>query len=248
MKFKNFNRDILKSDFEAGWGQWPFDSNKGLPALSSQKPYAATDKLIDLVAPNNFDFDIKLIDAIKNRRSRRKFTHNSLSLKELSFLLWSVQGKTDKNTCTHRSAPSAGACTPFETYLIIQNVENLSPGIYRYLPIEHKLCLISIDQDVVNNSSLGCFEINQTRMQNAAVVFVWAAVPYRSEWRFGPYAYKMIAIEAGHVAQNLYLAAEAINCGACVIAAYDQKIIDNAIGVNGCDEFAVYLATLGKIS
>lgn len=84
-------------------------------------------------------------------------------------------------------------------------------------------------------------------MRSAAAVFVWAAVPYRSEWRFGPYAYKMIAIESGHVAQNLYLAAEAVNCGVCAIAAYDQKIIDQAIGVNGRDEFTVYLATVGKV-
>lgn len=247
MKFKNFNREILKSDFEAGWGQWSFDSNKGLPALQPQKPYSATDKLIDLVAPDNFDFDIKLIDAVKNRRSKRKYVHKSLTLKELSFLLWATQGVTDKNVHAHRATPSAGSCNPFETYLIIQNVEDLDSGIYRYLSIEHKLCLISSDQDVVTNSNLSCFEVNQARMRSAAAIFVWAAVPYRSEWRFGPYAYKMIAMESGHVAQNLYLAAEAVNCGVCAIAAYDQKIIDKAIGVNGRDEFAVYLATVGKV-
>jgi len=247
MKFKNFNRDILKSDFEAGWGQWSFDNNKGLPALQPQKPYADTDKLIDLTLPNDFDFDIKLIDAIKNRRSKRKYAHKPLTLKELAFLLWSIQGKTDQSTHIHRTVPSAGACNPFETYLIIQNVENLSSGIYRYLPIEHKLCLISTDKNTIISSSLSCFEVNQARMQNAAVVFVCAAVPYRSEWRFGPYAYKMIALEAGHVMQNLYLAAEAVNCGVCAIAAYDQKIIDKAINVNGRDEFSVYLATVGKV-
>lgn len=247
MKFKNFNREILKSDFETGWGQWPFDSNKGLPMPQSQKPYAATDKLIDLVAPDNFDFDIKLVDAIKNRRSRRKFTNKSLTLKELSFLLWSTQGMTDKNIRTHRNVPSAGACNPFETYLILHNIEGLSSGIYRYLPIEHKLCLVSSDQNVVADSSLSCFEINQIKMQNAAAVFVWTTIPYRSEWRFGPYAYKMISMEAGHVMQNLYLAAEAACCGVCAIAAYDQKIIDKTVNVNGRDEFTVYLATVGKI-
>lgn len=247
MKFKNFNRDILKSDFDAGWGQWPFDSNKGLPAPQPQKSCAATDKLIDLVLSDDFNFDIKLTNAIKNRRSRRKYAHKPLTLKELSFLLWSIQGRTDKSTCKYRTVPSAGACNPFETYLIIKNVENLSPGVYRYLPIEHKLCLISTDQEAINSSSLSCFEVNQGRIQNAAAVFVCAAVPYRAEWRFGPYAYKMIALEAGHVMQNLYLAAEAVNCGVCAIAAYDQKIIDQAINVNGRDEFSVYLATVGKV-
>lgn len=245
MKFKNFNRDILKSDFEAAWGQWSFDSNKGLPAPQSQKPYAATDKLIDLVAPGEFDFDLKLVDAIKNRRSRRKCAHNALTLKELSFLLWATQGVTGANAA-HRATPSAGSCNPFETYLIIQNVVGLDAGVYRYLPIEHKLCLITTDPEVLTNASLACFELNQSRLQNMAVILVWAAIPYRSEWRFGPYAYKMMAMEAGHLVQNCYLAAEAVKCGVCAIAAYNQKLVDQVIGVNGRDEFAVYLATVGK--
>lgn len=248
MKYKNFNRDILKCDFEEGWNNWPSDRNKGVAMPAGQKPYSAEDKLIDLVIPQEFDFNAKLMDVISNRRSRRKFLQDYLTLKELSFLLWATQGVTDKDIFVHRAVPSASACHPFETYLVIRRVKDLKPGVYRYLPLEHKLCLVSDEGGITDKISASCFEINQPQMQGAAVVFVWSAVPYRTEWRAGPYAYKFIALDAGHVCQNLYLAAEAIHAGACAIAAYEQDAVDKIIGVNGQDEFTVYLAAVGKIS
>lgn len=245
MRYKSFSRDILKCDFEEGWNKWPSDSNKGVTMPEAQKHHKSN-KLINLVAPEDFKFEIKLQDAIKNRRSRRKFTEGFLTLKELSFLLWSTQGVTDKKIGAHRAVPSASARHPFETYLVIRRVKDLKPGVYCYLPIDHKLCLISDNKEQVEKISTSCFEINKPQMQNAAVIFVWATVPYRTEWRAGPYAYKYIALDAGHVCQNLYLAAEAIGAGVCAIAAYEQQAVDKVIGVDGKDEFAVYLATVGK--
>lgn len=246
MKYKNFSRDVLKCDFEEGWNKWPSDCNKGMTKPHAQKNYI-TNKLIDLVDPGEFKFEIKLQDAIKNRRTRRKFTQECLTLKELSFLLWATQGITDKDIAAHRAVPSASACHSFETYLIIRRVKNLKPGIYRYLPLDHKLCFIFEDSAQVAKISTSCFEINAHQMQSAAVVFVWATVPYRTEWKFGPYAYKYIAIDAGHVCQNLYLAVEAIHAGTCAVGAYDQKAVDKIIEVNGQDEFAIYLAPVGKV-
>jgi SagB-type dehydrogenase family enzyme len=248
MKYKNFSRDVLKCDFKEGWSEWPCDSNKGIPMPDGQKPCLPGSKAIDLVSPKEFDFNVKLIDAIKNRRSRRKFTQGHLTFKELSFLLWATQGITDKDIFAHRAAPSASARHPFETYLVIRRVKDLKPGIYRYLPLTHQLCLVLDQEGITDKISTSCFEVNQSQMQNAAIVFIWAAIPYRTEWRSGPYAYKFIALDAGHICQNLYLAVEAIHAGTCAIGAYDQAAVDKLIGVNGKDEFAVYLATVGKIS
>ncbi|MDR1057109.1 MAG: SagB/ThcOx family dehydrogenase [Coxiellaceae bacterium] len=248
MKYKNFNRDILKCHFEEGWSKWPSDSNKGIAMPAIQKSCNPRGKLFDLVAPDAFKFDMKLQDVIKNRRSRRKFTQDFLTLKELSFLLWATQGITDRNITYHRTVPSASARHPFETYLVIRRVKDLKPGIYRYLPLDHRLYLISDDKVKIEKFSTSGFEVNNQQMKNAALVFVWAAVPYRSEWRSGPYAYKFVAIDAGHVCQNLYLAVETIHAGACAIAAYDQSVVDEVINVNGQDEFAVYLATVGKVA
>ncbi len=79
------------------------------------------------------------------------------------------------------------------------------------------------------------------------MTFIWTAIPYRMEWRYGLAAHKVIAIDAGHVCQNLYLACEAIVAGTCAVAAYDQDAVDHLIGVDGEEEFAIYLAPVGKV-
>lgn len=79
------------------------------------------------------------------------------------------------------------------------------------------------------------------------MVFVWSAIPYRTEWRYSVLSYKDILIEAGHICQNLYLACEAIGAGTCAIAAYSQKLMDALIGIDGEDELTVYLAPVGKV-
>lgn len=247
MKHKQFDRDILKCHFDESWSSWPSDRNKGVESPISQKPLDENCELIDLPGLDQFDFDTKLQDAVKNRCSHREFTHNFLSLKELAFLLWSTQGVLDKDISYHRTVPSASARHPFETYLAVRRVRELSVGIYRYLPLEHKLAVVFKNEENVEEISKSCFEINATQMETAAVSFIWTAVPYRSEWSLGPYAYKLIALDAGHICQNLYLAVEAIGCGTCAIAAYSQEDIDRIIGVNGKDEFAIYMAPVGKI-
>lgn len=137
-------------------------------------------------------------------------------------------------------------CThPFKTYLIVNRVEDLKPGVYRYLPIEHKLLLVKDSQPSNDQVSEAC--CGQAFVGEAAVVFVWAVIPYRTEWRYSVIAYKAIAIEAGHICQNLYLACETIGAGACAILAYEQKAMDALIDVDGEDEFTVYLAPVGKV-
>ncbi len=60
-------------------------------------------------------------------------------------------------------------------------------------------------------------------------------------------SYKVIAIDAGHVCQNLYLACEAIDAGTCAIAAYDQEFADSVLGLDGDEEFTIYMSPVGKV-
>ncbi len=119
------------------------------------------------------------------------------------------------------------------------------PGIYRYIPVKHKLLFLRTAEGLVDEINEICY--NQKFVGNSAVVFIWAAVPYRTEWRYSKVAHKDIAMEAGHICQNLYLAAEAIGGGACAILGYDQTSIDEFVGVDGKDEFVIYLSPAGKI-
>lgn len=188
---------------------------------------------------------MSLIEAIGRRRSQREFSDEPLTLEDLSFLLWATQGVHDvaeDGSFSFRSVPSAGGRHPFETYLIVKWVSGLQPGLYRYLALQHKLCFLYTAHELVARAT------NDEWLQaEEAVLFVWTVIPYRTEWRYGILSHKMIAMEAGHICQNLYLAGVAIGAGTCAVGAYPQDEIDELLAVDGDEEFAVYLARVGKI-
>ena len=88
---------------------------------------------------------------------------------------------------------------------------------------------------------------NQSFAGKSAVTFIWTTIPARMEWRYSRASYKVIALDAGHVCQNLYLACETIGAGTCAIAAYDQEIADSILGIDGVEEFTIYMAPVGKV-
>lgn len=229
------------------------DQDKGIPPPPIEKPWPKDAELIDLVDAGDITIgDAPLREMIGQRRSRRQFTDEPLSLEELSFLLWATQGisKIDlgagmRVTRHLRTVPSGGARHPFETYLLVQRVDGVPPGIYRYLPVEHKLLPIETGDGYRDRINEICY--GQTFVGDGAVVFVWATIPYRTEWRYTFVGQKDIALEAGHICQNLYLAAESIGGGTCAILGYDQPGIDELVGVDGEEEFVIYLAPVGKI-
>ncbi len=246
-------RELLKAhDYEANppedW--WEPHQKLGVAPPPLEKPYDETAELVDLVDSKGFGSiaRVSLIDALANRKSHRVYTDEPLSLEELAFLLWATQNirEVDKNKVwTKRAVPSGGGRQPFETYLIVNRVSGLEKGVYRYLPIEHKLLIVS--KGPPDMSALNGKAWFQDFIGKAPVIFVWAAIPYKTEWRYSIISYKDILIEAGHICQNLYLACEAINAGTCAIAAYDQKTMDEIVGVDGKDEMTVYMSPVGKV-
>jgi SagB-type dehydrogenase family enzyme len=230
------------------------DQQKGAAVPPLQKPSPAGARIIDLVDPGQIKLGNQpLFDIIRQRKSRRLFTDAFMTLEELSFLLFATQGVTrimyDKKGTPHatlRTSPSGGARHPFETYLIINRVSGLDPGMYRYLALDHKLCFLYQDPDLSEKVSEGC--CGQRFVGTGAVVFIWTAVPYRMEWRYQSlFASKIIAQDSGHLCQNLYLASEAIGCGTCAIGAYYQEKMDALVQVDGTDEFTIYVAPVGRI-
>ncbi len=226
------------------------DQQKGLPLPPIQKPYPEDTQLIDLIPPDKFTIgNIPLLTAINNRESRRKYTDEALTLEELSFLLWCTQGVKSlvrQDLLTKRTVPSGGCMHPFETYLLINRVDNIQPGLYRYIAVGHKLLPIKTD-DPSMAERIGEINNGQTFVGKGAVVFIWSVRPYRTEWRYADDSLKDILMSVGHICQNLYLACEAINAGTCAIVAYQQDPLDQFIGVDGYDEIALYVAPVGKI-
>jgi SagB-type dehydrogenase family enzyme len=242
------NRDALRN---GPWPEFPTlsDQKRGIPMPPAQKAHDENAVRIDLpAADRSIVAKSDLFDCITDRRSRRKYTEGSLSLDELAYLLWATQGVRKvfgDRQGSLRTVPSSGARQPFETYLAVNCVEGLQPGIYRYLPFDHQLVYLFSDDDLPGKlEALSC---DQAFVGQGAVCFIWSAVPYREEWRYGTQAYKGILLDAGHVCQNLYLACESIGCGTCAIAAYDQDGLDRFLGLDGEEELVVYLAPVGKV-
>jgi len=244
---------VFLKGFTGDWDDLVSDQERKLPPPPIQKEYPEGAELIGLVPADEITVgDASLRKMIGQRRSRRKYTDEYLTNEELSFLLWSTQGiqkivmRDDGRVRYHlRTVPSGGARHPFETYLLINKVEGIKPGIYRYIPVKHKLLFLRTADGLVDEMNEICY--NQKFVGNSAVVFIWATVPYRTEWRYSKVAHKDIAMEAGHICQNLYLAAESIGGGACAILGYDQASIDEFVGVDGKEEFVIYLSPAGKI-
>jgi SagB-type dehydrogenase family enzyme len=190
-------------------------------------------------------------DAIAARRSLRDFSDAALTRDELSFLLWATQGVTaiqrddsGKVVQEFRAAPSAGGRYPLETYIAVARVDGIASGIYRYHSEAHELIVVREDAAISTTLKAACY--GQDFVGTAAVVFIWSAVPYRTEWKYAHISHRMIAMEAGHVCENLCLAAESLAAGACPVMAYQQPRVDELIGADSRDEFALYLACIGK--
>lgn len=237
-------RNFLK----AGWerlGSIETDQARGVPAPSQEDPVAEGVRTIRLPSPDSLDLEQKtLFSLLSTRKSRRKYTTEGLSQGELSFLLWAAQGvKKALPKYSFRTAPSAGARNPLDFYLYLARVEGMAAGLYRYLPLEHELALVREEPDP---SALD--EALNKQYWNAAAVMIWAAVPYRTEWRYSVASHKLVALDAGHSCQNLYLACEALGLGICAIGAYNQDKLDRYLGLDGEERFALYAAPVGRVA
>ncbi len=247
-KWRQAGREFLKAGDWAAWSANPTDQRLGLPAPPLEPSCPPGARTFELVPAASLALGaMPLREAIALRRSLRRYSPEPLSLAELSFLLWATQGLHEVSpdgASSRRTVPSAGARHPLNTYLAVNRVSGLEPGIYLYQPIEHRLCLLRQPEDLPGK--LAAASLDQAFVGKAAVVFLWAAVPYRCEWRYSMVAHKVIALDGGHVCQNLYLACVAIGAGACAIGAYDQAAADTLVGADGADEFVIYLAAVGK--
>jgi SagB-type dehydrogenase family enzyme len=216
-----------------------------LPPLETPAPKGAV--LIDLpdgklIGP----IPVNFIELVNQRETLRKYADAPLSFVELAYLLWGTQGvkSVTEKPVSKRTVPSAGSRHAFETYLLVNRVEELDPGLYRYLAVEHKLEKLDSPEGITEILTEAC--LKQPHVKNSAVTFFWVAVPLRMVWRYCQRGYRYMYLDAGHVCQNLYLLAVSIQYGVCAIAAYDDDLVNQALQVDGEEQFAIYIATLGK--
>jgi SagB-type dehydrogenase family enzyme len=210
------------------------------PDAHKKYPSAARFKL----KPPQIKDGASLWEAIQNRRSTRSFREQPLSEEKLSQLLWAVQGITrEEQGFAFRAAPSAGALYPVETYLVVHNVEGFELGIYHYSIPTHELELLNAGDFRLETARAA---LDQDMAYAANVVFIWTAVFARSKWKYKQRAYRYVYLDAGHIAENLALAAVALNLGSCQIAALYDDEVNFLLDIDGEQESVIYMSVVGK--
>ncbi len=225
----------LRGRLGGGYLDWkakpePYKTYPGAPRIQLPSPV--------------FQGGMSLWEAMKLRRSVRHYRKSELGQAELSQLLWAAQGVTAKTSgFALRTAPSAGALYPIETYVSVQNVKDIEGGIYHYAVREHELELV---QKGDFREALAEAALNQDFLAEAAVVFAWTAVFARSKWKYGERAFRYVYLDAGHIAQNVALAAVALGLGSCQVAALYDDEVNAVLGVDGKKESILYLTSVGR--
>ena len=182
-------------------------------------------------------------EVLRRRKSIRAFSNQPLSLDDLGFLLWASTGiQRVEQGYEFRTAPSAGALYPIETYIAANNIEDMDSGIYHYNIKNHLLEEIKTGNfgDAIAHAAL-----DQQICATASAVFIWTAIFERSKWKYKQRAYRYIYLDAGHIAENLALAAASITCGSCQIGAFFDDEINSIVDVDGAEESTILLSVIG---
>lgn len=228
-----YERDRLPG----GYLEW---SNK--PETYKQYP----DKPLVALCPPQTEGGAPLWEILSQRRSVRDFLQRPVADHQLSQLLWASQGITaEQFGYKFRTVPSAGALYPVETYVVINNVDEVPQGVYHYNVLEH--CLERLKKGDYR-VTIARAALDQRIAYDADLVLAWTAVFERCRWKYKQRAYRYVYLDAGHIAQTVALAAVALGLGSCQIAALYDEEVNDLLGVDGIEESALYLTVVGNPS
>jgi SagB-type dehydrogenase family enzyme len=225
----------------------PSDQKRGIPQPPLELPPNPSMPILDLPDPRSLVLpSMDLRTAMERRRTVREYSNDPLSMEELSYLLWCTQGvqAITAEGKTQRNVPSSGGMHAFETYLLARSVAGLEQGIYRFLALEHRIQPFRLGPQTIQEVTHLCAD--QEKVSLSAVTFIWTAVPYRVEWLYARCSYRALFINAGHVCQNLYLAAEPIGCGVCAIGGFYDDEFNAYMRFASEQQFVIYCAALGR--
>jgi SagB-type dehydrogenase family enzyme len=187
------------------------------------------------------DSDISIEQTLLRRRSIRNYKGKSLTFDEVSQLLWAAQGITETRY-SFRTAPSAGALYPLETYVVVGDVENLTPGVYQYAPNHHQIIKI-VDGDIRQELALAA--LGQEWVREGATNIVFTSIYERTTQKYGERGIRYVHMEVGHVSQNVYLQAVALGLGTVVIGAFFDDSIKELLNLPE-NEQPLYIMPVGR--
>jgi SagB-type dehydrogenase family enzyme len=219
-----------------------------IPEPPAELPVPEGAAVIKLPNPSRVKVqDLPVRKAIENWEPVQFFSRTSITLKELSFLLWCTQGfrKIVSEHLQLRSTPSSGLRYPLETYFVAGEVDGLETGLYRFLPRTHSIVTERLDSDLP--FAMGTASMNFKVVTRAAVTFLWVGVPYRSTWALGNRGYRSVLIEAGHTCQALIMASACIGCQVHPTDLFHDEMMIQLANLDPETQWPVYVAAVGKV-
>lgn len=186
------------------------------------------------------DSDVSIEEAFNLRKSVREYTTDSLTLREISQILWAAQGKNAQGS---RTAPSAGALYPINVYIVSSSMNSLAAGIYKYQPESHALVRLA-EGDY--RSKLSAASLSQESIAVAPAVIVLSGVSERTTPKYGERGERFVYMEVGHVAQNILLQAVSLDLGTVSIGAFDDQAV-NALLLMEKSEQPLYVLPIGRM-
>ena len=238
----------------AAWGQpAPIETQ----ALSGTPVNEASDEIMPantvsddvfMLPSPSLDGSKSVEEALASRRSRRNFMDRAISIEQLSQILWAAYGITMPDARTglrggFRTTPSAGATFPLEVYVVVGNVEGLTPGVYRYVSEEHKLVKV-LEGDV--RDELATAALGQRWVRQAPATVFYSAVFQRTTGIYGERGIAYVYIELGHSAQNVYLQVEALGLGTVAVGAFIDDAVRQILHLPDNEE-PLYLMPIGYV-
>ncbi|MBU0943040.1 MAG: SagB/ThcOx family dehydrogenase [Proteobacteria bacterium] len=215
------------------------------PAIAQVPTFKTYPEAEKVELPRNWRLaEARITPLLQNRRSLRRYLAEPIKFEELAFLLWASQGITAKSgVYSFRTAPSGGALYPVETYFSANFVEDLAPGLYHFDVENFSLDRLS-NEDSAAAVAAAC--LDQKFMAQSAVSFLWSSIFRRCMTKYGNRGLRYVLLDAGHICQNLLVAAEAIGCGGCPVAAFYDDEVNDLLQLDPGEESIVYAAAVGK--
>lgn len=218
-----------------------------VPEPPKELPVPDGAQVIKLPNPKRIKIkEVPVREALENWELPGFFSRSSITLNELSFLLWCMQGvrKAVGDSPIPRNVPSSGFRYPIETFFVAGEVDGLETGLYRYLPLSHQIIIERLDSDLPLAMGTAC--MNFKLITKAAVTFLWVGIPYRSTWALGNRGYRSVLIEAGHICQALIMASSCIGCDVQPIDLFHDEMMIHLTHLDQKSQWPLLVGAVGR--
>jgi SagB-type dehydrogenase family enzyme len=245
-RIRHFSRQQIRFEYDAE------AEARRLRALVARSPPPAPHKELaerGLTLVQSLDDGGELFDVLRARRTRRRFSREPLSLADFSAVVQWTWGQTHDlespvlGRYVLKTSPSGGARHSIEVYPLCLRVDGVPPGLYHYSVARHDLELVRAGEFQELAVDL-CGA--QGWVDDAAVVFFMTAIVERSMWKYGSsHAYRVLHLDAGHLGQTFHLVCTKLGLAPFTTTATKAAEIEEAIGLDGISEIALYTAVTG---